>query len=150
MSGSSFAVSKGDTRRYLFVALCVSVVLITVGTLVLVGWSFDIALLKSVLPGLATMKPNTAICFILSGVALWQAARPENVDAKRQRLAQACALVSTLIGAVTLTDYLWSLNIGIDGLLFRKALLATNRPFPGRMAHVAALEFAIFGIALLL
>jgi PAS domain S-box-containing protein len=150
MSGSSFAVSKGDTRRYLFVALCVSVVLITVGTFVLVGWSFDIALLKSVLPGLAAMKPNTAICFILSGVALWQAARPENVDAKRQRLAQACALVSTLIGAVTLSEYLWSLNIGIDGLLFRKALLATNRPFPGRMAHVTALEFAIFGIALLL
>jgi hypothetical protein len=67
MPAPSFAVSEGDTRRYLFFALCMSVVLITVGTLVLVGWSFDIALLKSVLPGLATMKPNTAICFILRG-----------------------------------------------------------------------------------
>ncbi len=150
MPGPSCKVSKGDIRRHLLVALCVSGVLITIGTLVLAGWSFDIALLKSVLPGLAPVKPNTAICFILSGVALWQAARPENLDAKRQRLSQACALVSTLIGAVTLSEYLWSLNIGIDGLLFGKALIATNRSFPGRMAHVTALEFAIFGIALLL
>ena len=125
-------------------------VLIAVSTLVMVGWWFDITMLKSVLPGRATMKPNTAICFILSGIALWQAARSENVNPKRQWVGQACALVSTLFGALTWGEYLWSINVGIDQLLFRKALLATEVPFPGRMAHVTALEFVIFGIALLL
>jgi PAS domain S-box-containing protein len=150
MSGSSFSLFAGDNRRYVLFAQRASVVLMAAGTLVLAGWWFDIAVLKSALPGGVTMKPNTAICFILSGVALWQVPRSENVNPKRQWVGQACALVSTLLGALTWGEYLWSINVGIDQFLFRKALLTTKVPFPGRMAHVTALEFIIFGISLLL
>ena len=40
------------------------------GGLVLVGWAFDIAALKSVRPGWVSMAPNTALAFILTGIAL--------------------------------------------------------------------------------
>lgn len=53
--------------RYLSYASSTTVIL--VGCLVLVGWILDIATLKSVLPTLVTMEANTAVVFILAGVA---------------------------------------------------------------------------------
>jgi hypothetical protein len=60
---------------------------IVVGCLVLVGWQFDIPMLKSALPRLATMKVNTAIGFILVGASLW---RRGNEKSNRQ-LGILCA-----------------------------------------------------------
>lgn len=49
---------------------------VLVGSMVLAGWAFDIAVLKSILPGWVSMKANTAFCFILTGVALLLTAIP--------------------------------------------------------------------------
>lgn len=43
---------------------------ILVGCLVLTGWFWDIAFLKSILSGIITMKFNTAVCFLLLGISL--------------------------------------------------------------------------------
>ena len=48
-----------------------SVGAITIGSIVILGWMFNIPLFKSILPGLVTMKANTALCFIFAGGALW-------------------------------------------------------------------------------
>jgi len=49
---------------------------VMVGGMVLAGWAFDIAVLKNISPGWASMKPNAAACFILIGVALLLIAIP--------------------------------------------------------------------------
>jgi hypothetical protein len=41
------------------------------GLLVLVGWAAHLSVLTSVVPGLSTMKPNTAVSFVLCGASLW-------------------------------------------------------------------------------
>jgi signal transduction histidine kinase len=119
------------------------------GTLVLGGWAFDVPLLKSIVPGLATMKPNTALCFILGGVSLGlQVVRPDWVTGRR--IARLCGVLVLLIGAATLAEYLTHADLGLDALLFRGVPSAPSSPYPLRMSHMTALSFTCIGAAFLL
>lgn len=85
--------------------------------LVLVGWTFDIPTLKSVIPGLATMKVNTALAFVLAGSALWLA-RKNPLTQRARHCAQVCALLVVVVGGLTLLEYLVGIDLGIDQFLF--------------------------------
>ena len=67
-----------------------SLITIAIGIAVMFGWFFDIVPLKGILPGLATMKANTALCFILLGTSLWLQ-RNEISNWKINFLARVCA-----------------------------------------------------------
>ncbi|MGE5659305.1 MAG: methyl-accepting chemotaxis protein [Actinomycetota bacterium] len=124
-----------------------SMMVILIGCFVIVGWIFDLAAFKSILPGLVSMKANTAIGFILSGLCLW-------ICGKRHRTSQfrplCLALLVILIGLLTLTQYSFNLNLGIDQLFFKEPANAIATAYPGRMAPNTALNFLFLGAALLL
>ena len=128
-----------------------------VGGVVMIGWMFDIPLLKSILPMWVTMKANTAACFILIGVAmlllLTHRERPEREVSLHRRsllVARVCAVVVSLVGLLTLSEYLFGWNLGIDQLLFKEAPGAVATSDLGRMAPNTALNFLLSGLALLL
>ncbi|HEY9852932.1 MAG TPA: ATP-binding protein [Leptolyngbyaceae cyanobacterium] len=128
-----------------------SVVLI--GCVVIAGWIFHIEILKSILPGLVSMKANTSICFILSGSSLWLWHEKLEVRSTRSnfnRTAFACASFVIFIALLTLIQYGFNLNFGIDQLLFKDNPSAVNTSNPGRMAPNTALNFLLLGSALLL
>ncbi len=122
---------------------------IVVGLLVLVGWISDSSFLKSVLPGLTTMKANTALAFILAGASLWILQRKEPSQ-KTRRVGQACAAFVAMAGMLTLSEYMLDLDLGLDQLLFKELSGAVITSHPGRMSPVTALNFALIGCALLL
>jgi PAS domain S-box-containing protein len=119
------------------------------GALVLLGWGLDVAALKSVVPGLVTMKVNTAFCFIFSGVAL-ALLREERSNRRRRRLAAGMVWVVLAICTVTLAEYLLARDLGIDQWLIAEPQIAGFPAAPGRMALTSALGFALAGMALLL
>jgi PAS domain S-box-containing protein len=115
---------------------------VALGLLVLVGWTFDIQVLKSPPPSLESMKANTAFSFVLLGIALWSSR-----TGRGQPWRSASASVVLLIAALTVLEYVTGRGLGIDEVLFRDHLVDRA---PGRMAPVSALNFMLFGAALLL
>jgi hypothetical protein len=73
------------------------------GIVVLLGWLLQIEFLTSIVPGYATMKPNTALCFFLSGCSLWLL-HNRYLDAKRTLAARIFAAPVALVGALTLKN----------------------------------------------
>src|SRR5437868_15249202 len=84
-------------------AAAAGVIAAALGASVLLGWIFDLPALKGVIPGLATMKINTAASLLLCGVALYlRAGSPRNSSA--DRVADALAIFVALIALLTVIE----------------------------------------------
>ena len=120
------------------------------GAALLAGWMFDVALLKWVPRGMVMMKANAAFAFLLSGISLGLLVPENDAGARgKVRIAQGLALLVALLGLLTLSEYLFGWNLGIDQVLAREAPGAIKTSSPGRMAPNAALNFLLLGTALL-
>ncbi len=114
----------------------------------LLGWVFDVRTLKSVVPSLTTMKANTAVCFALTAAALWLS---RTAESRRRNAAAVCILAFAVIGiaAVTLGEYAFGVNTGLDELLFRDVEHAGTAYPPGRFAPGTGACFLLLAAALL-
>jgi len=125
-----------------------SVAVMALGFVVLYGWARGIEPLKTVFPGLVTMKVNTAVGLIFSGASLWLLI-PGASRTLRGHIARFLAFVVALIAAVTLTEYLFGLSLGIDQFLLRDPRLSFGTSSPGLMAPTTALALLAIGLALI-
>src|SRR5256886_7351235 len=143
------AAERRRLARCKLFALGASLAVLGLGVSALWGWLFDIELLKRVHPAWTTMKANSAFCFICAGFSLWLLnLRP--ATGLKLRLAQACALAVTVVGLLTLGEYLSGHDWGIDQLLIREHPANAQAPLLVRMAVGTALSFVILGIALVI
>lgn len=122
-----------------------SLLVAVAGLAVLLGWIFDIEALKSVLPGLVTMKVNTACGFIAAGIGLWLLASDSPVI---RLIARGLLAAIIVIGGLTLIEYVFSIDLGIDQFIVKDPRTPDNL-YPGRMAPASALSFCLIGIAIL-
>jgi PAS domain S-box-containing protein len=128
-----------------------SVLAVLVAFVSLLGWTLGSGFLIRLvpLPGAGVMMPNTAIGLVLSGAALWLL-HPEGADRLRRGSGRALALVILLLGGLTLSEYLFGFDAGIDLLLFGETVKRMAPLLPGRTSPVGALNFCLMGLALLL
>jgi PAS domain S-box-containing protein len=129
-------------------ATATGAIVASVGLLVLLGWAAEINLFRSLNPSWATMKANTAVGFVLAGVALFLSTANRR-DRGRWGVSFVCSAAAALLGLLTLSEYAFRVDFGIDQLLVSD--LATDpTAHPGRPALVTALNFFMIGTALLL
>ena len=120
-------------------------VAVFIGATALVGWATRVEALKSFVPGMQTMKANTAFCMILLGAAVgWSRVRTA------RRVVEGLALAAIAIAVASLGEYLSGRDLGINELVFLDPIsLQRNLP-PGRMSFATALGFTLIGSAILL
>ena len=108
-----------------------SCLIAAVGLAVILGWLFDIELLRAGLPGRTPVNPATALALLFAACALWMhhQARGRPDSAPVRWLAVAAASLVIALGVITLTGYFTGHNLRVDQLLFG-AQLAGNRVAP--------------------
>jgi PAS domain S-box-containing protein len=122
---------------------------VVVGAVVLTGWTFNLDFLKSLSPNLASMKTNTALSMLLSGVSLWSLSGVSRPNWK-SALGYGCAIVMLLIGVLTGSEMAFHWNLGIDQLVFKEVHLAVGTSSPNRMSINTAICITLIGTGLLL
>jgi hypothetical protein len=106
-----------------------AVITIVVGVGVVIGWILDVQTLKSVLPGLVSMKANTALGFVLAGSALWLV-RDQRMSHRRRLGATLIAGVILIVAVLTLAEYVFGVDLGIDHLFADPGVSLPGRPSP--------------------
>jgi signal transduction histidine kinase/ActR/RegA family two-component response regulator len=109
---------------------------VLLGSVVLAGWAIHSTSLIQVAPNLAPMQRNTALGFILTGLALL------GIVIGKPKLTFSGSAATITLAAVTLLEYLFRVNFGIDELL-GVAYIRNEVTDPGRMAPTTALCFII-------
>ena len=126
------------------VAVGSAVFIAALGLMVLLGWFFHIPSLIQLRPGLPPMTRNAAACFSLCGLALL------TIVLKGPKwIAVSCAGIVSVASVLTIFEYAFRINAGIDELL-GPSYLVLRVSSPGRMAPVVAISFALGSIGLLL
>jgi PAS domain S-box-containing protein len=126
-------------KRINLVVNGIAIFVIGVGCIALLGWMFDVDIMKMILPDLASMKVNTAISFVLLGFGLL-------FVRQNPALTQVLSLAVILIGLLSMSQYIWGWNLGIDELLIKDT--TTQSTTPGRMSFITALLFCVLGLCL--
>ena len=108
-----------------------SCVIAVVGLAVLLGWQFDIELLRAGLPGGTPVNPATALALLLGACALWMhhqaGGSPDSAPARWVAVTAASLVIA--LGVITLAGYFIGHNLLVDQLLFGSEL-AGNRVAP--------------------
>ncbi len=112
------------------------------GMSILLGWLFYYWLPSFVVNYIVTIKPNTAVCLILSSIVLWKKSEFEH-----NHFIQISAAIVFLIGFLTLFEYFFNINLSIDQLFFNDYTASLGLD-PGRMSPIAAVDFVLIGFIL--
>ena len=142
-AGSGIRAGAPPERATL--ALTAGVLSALLGLTVLFGWYTHNETLLHIVPSFVAMAYNTSLGFFLCGLSLTASALSPARLARA--VALASALLAGLLGLLTLSEYIFGFDLGIDQL-FMHSYTRASVTHPGRMAICTALCFVLTGLPL--
>ena len=129
-------------------AKVLSLIVIIVAIMVIIGWIFDISVLKSISPAWVTMKLTTAIAFLLSGISLYFIVRAieGELDKAQIALSTTSLIIILLIGTLFFSAFL-KIHTGVDGLFIKEPAGAVKTVTPGQPSVPTMLNFILMAVA---
>jgi len=129
-------------------ARILSLIVIVAGFLVIIGWIFDIGILKSISPAWVSMKITTAIAFVLSGITLYFIVRAiEGEFDKAQVVLSITSLIITLLMGTLFFSALLKIRTGAEDLLVKEAAGTVKTVTPGRPSIPTMFNFILIASA---
>jgi len=125
-------------KSYISAIGCIT---ITLACAVIVGWQFDIAQLKSIIPGIRPMNPVTASTFILCGI--WMLLYQKR-NLKRWLFLICCIVIA--IGLIHFITYFFPTDIRMDYLFYGEKIKQSG--VQNLIAPNTALMFILSGITM--
>lgn len=117
-----------------------------IGAMAMTGWVLGVDVLKSVVPGLITMKANTALVLMLLGASLYATAASTDRYKSAGRVA---TLIAFTLATTVFSQYGHGHDLGVDQLLFHEASGTVGTVHPGRMALNTSFCLLLVAVGLL-
>ena len=130
------------TWRYITPYVC-AIFSIVLGVTIAIGWLLHSLALTQLGSSFAPMHFNTAMCFIVSGIAFLL------LLSNQQFISRLFSTYLTCFALVTLCQYVFHFHLGIDELMI-KDYINVHSLYPGRMAPSTALSFTLMGFSFLI
>jgi len=130
------------------IARVLSLIVIIAGICVIIGWIFDIGFLKSILPSWVSMKFDTAIAFVLSGITLYfiVGAAEGEFDIAQVVLSITSLIIILLMGTLFFSSVL-KIRTGVEDLFIKEAARTVKTVTPGRPSIPTMFNFILIASA---
>jgi hypothetical protein len=127
-----------------------SIFVAAAGLTVMIGWVFDIGVLKSLSPSWVSMKFSTAVAFVASGVSLYSIVRVmEGEFDMAQVVLSLTSLTITLLMGVLFCSAVFSIPTGVENL-FIKESGEIKSAAPGQPSVPTMINFLLMAVAAIL
>jgi hypothetical protein len=129
-------------------AKILSLVVIIAGVMVITGWLFDIGILKSISPAWVSMKFDTAVAFVLSGITLYFIVRAvEGEFDKAQVALSITSLIIILLMGTLFFSAIFKIRTGAEDLFIKETAGTVKTLTPGQPSVPTMFNFILIASA---
>jgi len=130
-------IASSKQPKFLYIS---SIVTLGVGLIVLFGWFLGSEVITQLIPGMPSMKFNTALCFVLLGASSLFFSFPKKIN---RSIGGTLIGIGLIISFLTLFEHILGQNLGIDELFFPDFIQEDDKSHPGRMSAATAICFIL-------